>query len=838
MTSYLKYVSSFYNKSISSINDTITLASAQEVPAIGTPLERLETADLMVENFNGGLSFSIAEAFRNSVKQSNPVDSNQHLVVLIERLAIFGTCDTRVDVSQSKLTNESKILFYELVESNVDLVVQTIRGIYLDARAPKITHLIYLISLLTSISTVNAGNSEPRKALIRSKGYGLVSMFKIPTHLLDWINTHITLSSTDNHQLFDTTTTVPVKQRHVVQKKTKPVRIIRAGGTGAGFRAAVESWYLDQCAQPENAIKLARAVTKYCARFGYSHKDVLSLVHPKTTTLKKCKCQSKKNCSCRINQHSYETTNLVSVAGQVVLSYAVHGLEHAGKSLDDGVQRYRFHNKSEPSIDSDIHYAYRVFAFLSAVDRAKNPETTTEELLNLIRFYDLTREMVSNTKLADINVLFALTVKQSKCSQVELCESQVSLLLASTLSNHDLIKLLFVVDPSSQVSLPKTSDDSIGEGLRIGMPITALVRNLNRLTIGQLFDRDHNPRADELLSAVSNQLTNQEVLTKGMVHPINLFNAWATYSKGCGYLGSQSWTPIEQINSALLNGVEMAFKGLNGYNFPIAFFLDASGSMSSRGSAAGMPCLTALDIGVLMLLTLYRATANCAEKSNQPMPNHMIGYFGGNGTGGFGWSNDQRSVNKIVSDEELEKRSCHFKEVTHEFSPSINFKDAKKALGDGSHMGMTDVGSAIWYLIKKLKMSLEQYVAGNPMYKSCTLFQLHGFVELMIMITDNDVNSGDQPMDVLKLYRGLIKRGFELIPYDRDGKPSDPQMLFDTFQPRLVVIATQGGSHTVGDPRDSHILNVVGFDSASPMLIDAFVNKAKKHENVMIDEED
>lgn len=827
MTSYLKHISSFYNNSINPVNDTITLASAQEVPAIGTPSERLETTDLMVANFDGGLSFSIAEAFRNSVEQNNPTESNQHLVTLIERLAIFGTCDTRIDVSQSKLTNESRVLFYELVGSNVDLVVQTIRGIYTDARAPRVTHLIYLISLLTSINTVDAGNSEQKKAQVRSKGYGLVSMFRIPTHLLDWINTHITLQSIDDKPIPDFT---PGKQNRVRGKQSiKPTRITRAGGTGAGFRSAVKSWYLGQCAQPDDAIKLARTVTKYCARFGYSHKDVLALVHPKTTTLKKCKCQSKTTCICEINQLPHETSNLVPVAGQVVLSYAVHGLEHAGKILADGVERYRFNHNAEPSIGSDIHHAYKVFAFLSAVDRAKNPTTTVEEICELIRLYDLTREMVSNTKLSDISVLFALTVKSNR-SQAELCESQVSLLLAGTELNHDLIKTLFVVPESGTRVLDKI--------LRIGMPINALVRNLNRLTIGQIFDRRHNPRADELLSAVSRHLTDQEVLTKGMVHPINLFNAWATYRQGRGHLGSQTWTPIEQLNRALLNGVEMAFKGLNGYDFPIAFFLDASGSMSSKGSAAGMPCLTALDIGVLMLLTLYRATANHAEKSNQPMPNHVIGYFGGPGSGwGSGYSS-QRSVDRIVSDQDLDKRSSQFKEVTDRFSPSINFEDAKKALGDGAHMGMTDVGSAIWYLIRKLKMSLEQYVSGDPMFKQCTLFQLHGFVELMIMITDNDVNSGDQPMDVLKLYRGLIKRGFELIPYDRDGKLSDPQVLFDTFQPRLVVIATQGGSHTVGDPRDSRILNVVGFDSASPMLIDAFVNKGRKCENVTIDDGD
>lgn len=105
---------------------------------------------------------------------------------------------------------------------------------------------------------------------------------------------------------------------------------------------------------------------------------------------------------------------------------------------------------------------------------------------------------------------------------------------------------------------------------------------------------------------------------------------------------------------------------------------------------------------------------------------------------------------------------------------------------------MTDVSSALWCMISKLKTSIEQYTSGNILYKDCTLFQLQGYVELMILITDNDVNSGDQPMDVLKLYWCLVKHAFQLIPYDKDGNKSDLNDLFNKYTPRLVVIATQG----------------------------------------------
>src|SRR3989442_870236 len=103
MSRYMSYASVLYNQltngtsdttgvaslTTSSTKPTITIASAQQVPAIGTPAETKETEKLMVENFNGGLSFSVAESFRESAKQNNLEEAKRHLVTLVERLAIF-----------------------------------------------------------------------------------------------------------------------------------------------------------------------------------------------------------------------------------------------------------------------------------------------------------------------------------------------------------------------------------------------------------------------------------------------------------------------------------------------------------------------------------------------------------------------------------------------------------------------------------------------------------------------------------------------------------------------------------------------------------------------------
>lgn len=49
-------------------------------------------------------------------------------------------------------------------------------------------------------------------------------------------------------------------------------------GWGAGWRKAVNDWYLSK-----DPIELAKCVTRYKGRYGWTHKDIIKLSHPKTT---------------------------------------------------------------------------------------------------------------------------------------------------------------------------------------------------------------------------------------------------------------------------------------------------------------------------------------------------------------------------------------------------------------------------------------------------------------------------------------------------------------------------------------------------------------------------
>lgn len=73
-------------------------------------------------------------------------------------------------------------------------------------------------------------------------------------------------------------------------------------------------------------------------------------------------------------------------------------------------------------------------------------------------------------------------------------------------------------------------------------------------------------------------------------------------------------------------------------------------------------------------------------------------------------------------------------------------------------------------------------------------------VDKFVMITDNDVNCGyNHPVEALRDYRRA---------YNRNTK--------------MIVIATSTTGFTIADPKDPGMLDIAGFDSAAPQLVQTF----------------
>jgi 60 kDa SS-A/Ro ribonucleoprotein len=143
------------------------------------------------------------------------------------------------------------------------------------------------------------------------------------------------------------------------------------------------------------------------------------------------------------------------------------------------------------------------------------------------------------------------------------------------------------------------------------MPITALIRTLNRMTVVGLF----KPYSDAL-NQVTARLTDVAALRKGRVHPLAVMIAAKTYAAGKGLRGSLTWKPLAQIVRALDAAFEASFINVEPLDKRILIAVDTSGSMSGYSSVAGIEGLSPLEASAAAALCYLRTQPDA----------HIIGF--------------------------------------------------------------------------------------------------------------------------------------------------------------------------------------------------------------------
>ena len=138
------------------------------------------------------------------------------------------------------------------------------------------------------------------------------------------------------------------------------------------------------------------------------------------------------------------------------------------------------------------------------------------------------------------------------------------------------------------------------------MPMTAMLRNLNKITSVGVFDK-----YPETLNIIINRLTTQETIHKSKVHPLQFLISTYMYSSGTGFKGSLTWNPVQSIITALNKSFRLSFKNVEPTNKSFLLALDVSGSMTSRGSVSGIECMTAAQISCAMAMILASVETNC-----------------------------------------------------------------------------------------------------------------------------------------------------------------------------------------------------------------------------------
>ena len=148
--------------------------------------------------------------------------------------------------------------------------------------------------------------------------------------------------------------------------------------------------------------------------------------------------------------------------------------------------------------------------------------------------------------------------------------------------------------PNSNLNKPE-----VLKALLENMPLTALLRNLNRFSYNGLTDAN-----TDTVKTITKKLKDEEFVKKSGIHPLNVVNSMLTYSSGRGTLGDKTWKPNQKIVDALSETYDLALKALvpTGKNILVA--VDISGSMQHPVNGMQM---TAAQISNVLGVTLLKA---------------------------------------------------------------------------------------------------------------------------------------------------------------------------------------------------------------------------------------
>lgn len=265
----------------------------------------------------------------------------------LKRFLVLGSEGSTYYASGKELCLENvKSVVQLLKDGRGKEVVDIIREMSEEGRCAKQTAIVYCLALC---ARYHDGNHSQIYITTRQEAYTVLSkVCRIPTDLFQFVQFCEEISKGIN---------------------TKT-------GWGRAHKRAIRKWYFEKTGQ-----KLAYLVTKYQQRNGWSHKDILKLSHPKVDASMK--------------SHA------------IVFKYIIKGFAEA-KSFTDSQEHF-------PSIDED---ASKTIGFLYAVNKATSigndanlsEEEKEDEILQLIKNHELTREHIPTQMLKSLKVVHFLFI--------------------------------------------------------------------------------------------------------------------------------------------------------------------------------------------------------------------------------------------------------------------------------------------------------------------------------------------------------------------------------------------------------------------------------------------
>ena len=284
------------------------------------------------------------------------------------------------------------------------------------------------------------------------------------------------------------------------------------------------------------------------------------------------------------------------------------------------------------------------------------------------------------------------------------------------------------------------ANPEVWEALLLGMPLTAMIRNLGVMSkVGLL------AAGSEAARNVVARLGDREALRRSRVHPLGVLAALRTYVQGRGMKAQGRWTPVSQVVDALDSAFYLSFENASSTGKRIMLALDVSGSM--QWGVHGMPYLTCREAAAAMAL-VTAATE----------PHHRF----------FAFTNGPY--------------------------PSMHL-----SLGSG----LTPLAISPRQRLDDVVQSISNLPFGGT---DCALPMVEALkhrwpVDAFVVYTDSETWAGDiHPVQALRAYR----EGMGIAA-------------------KLLVVAMNSNGFSIADPNDAGMLDVVGFDTATPQVISDFI---------------
>jgi 60 kDa SS-A/Ro ribonucleoprotein len=186
-------------------------------------------------------------------------------------------------------------------------------------------------------------------------------------------------------------------------------------------------------------------------------------------------------------------------------------------------------------------------------------------------------------------------------------------------SKDEIVKLITEFDlPREAIPTQWLNEVAVWDALLARMPMTAMVRNLGKMTAIGLI----KPFSDAK-KIVLRKLKDETALKRSRIHPLAVLVAQKIYAQGHGDKGALKWSPVSAIVDALDAAFYVTFSNVEPCNKPVLLALDVSGSMAASNIAGS--CITAREGSAAMAL-ITAATE----------PEHEIIGFSAPTRGGYG----------------------------------------------------------------------------------------------------------------------------------------------------------------------------------------------------------